>query len=130
LFSKYKSSSSSITPKDTIQITPTSTTSASTPVPIPTAKPWTALKINVKNGSGKTGYASTIAEKFKESGIPDVSIGNADRDDYSDTLIIFSSQQLQDQHLAKFNSVVSVLPANIQIDKSVSFDAIIILGIN
>lgn len=130
LFSKYRSSQSSSSPNPIVSPIPSLVPSTPTSTPPASTKSWTELKIIVKNGSGKTGYAGTIAEKFKESGLTDVSIGNADRDDYSDSLIIFSNQQIKDQHLAKFNSVVSFSSANIQIDKSVSFDAIIILGIN
>ena len=104
-----------------------------TPLPSPTVavqKNWSSLKLSIQNGSGKTGYAGTIAAKFKDAGIADITTGNADRSDYSQSILIFSSQGLKDKFLSHFTAIIPLIESNIKIDTGQSFDAILILGIN
>ena len=45
------------------------------------------VKLQVLNGTDKTGFAKSSAEKLEDLGYREVTIGNADRDDYSKTVI-------------------------------------------
>jgi len=117
--------------------TPPPTPSPILPVSAPTTTPttmvkkdWTSLKLAVLNGSGKAGLAGSVATKFKTSGVVDVTSGNAPNDNYSQSQLTFASVELQNQFQSQFLTIFPVTTANIKVDKSQSYDAILILGIN
>lgn len=132
LYQKYQSTvgdnSSSVAPTPTVSSN-TSTVISSSPTPIPLKK-FLDLELLVQNGTTKAGLAGSIAAKFKENGVTNVTTGNADRDDYTSSILIFTSDELKKAHLSKFNDIFPVNSANVQVDKAQSVDAILILGIN
>jgi type 1 glutamine amidotransferase len=115
----------------TTSITPTLTP---TPTPIPTVtiipKKWSDLKISIQNGSGKAGYAGSIADKFKQQGLTNITTGNADRSDYTQSILIFSNQSLKDQFVSKFIAIFPVSSSNQKIDKDQVSDVVLVLGTN
>lgn len=67
-------------------VTPTSSPSASsTPSGPPLVTPPERISVTVLNGSGIEGAASQVAEKLTAEGFNVVSVGNADRSDYTTT---------------------------------------------
>lgn len=71
-------------------------TTTPTPTLVPTMTPTPTIdpnlkrsniKISVQNGSGKTGYAKEVALYLENKGYKNVAKGNADKDDYENTLI-------------------------------------------
>jgi hypothetical protein len=69
--------------------TPTVTPSP-TVTPTPTVDPAlkrSAVKVEVQNGTQKTGYAREVADTLEKKGYKGISKGNADRDDYEQSVI-------------------------------------------
>jgi len=72
-------------PTPMIQVTP-----APSPSPSPTPEPLpdlTEMKINILNGSGKIGEAGKVGDLLEEAGFEAITIGNASRFDYEETII-------------------------------------------
>lgn len=72
-----------------------------TSTPQPTEAPKKVLKreewsLEVLNGSGVSGLAKKVADKLAALGYPVVKTGNADKDDYKDSLI-FTTTDLKDK---------------------------------
>ncbi|OGE27997.1 hypothetical protein A2867_03645 [Candidatus Daviesbacteria bacterium RIFCSPHIGHO2_01_FULL_40_11] len=64
--------------------------SASTPEPSPTPSPLVRSdwSFEILNGSGVTGAAKKLADEMQALGYPVIKVGNADRDNYSETQIL------------------------------------------
>jgi hypothetical protein len=128
LYQKYNQNQTTVpttpspTPTMTTVITPTTT-------PLPTKK-FSDLSLLVQNGTPRSGYAGSIAAKFKENGVSNVTSANADRDDYSTSQLSFASDELKNIHLSKFTAIFPIASSSVKVDKSQSVDAILILGIN
>jgi hypothetical protein len=50
------------------------------------------VKIEVQNGTGTAGDAAFVQTKLKALGYSDISVGNADNTDYTDTMVTFSKE--------------------------------------
>lgn len=113
---------------------------ATTPTPSPVAVTVTVtpsssikfsdLKLSVQNGSGIPGLASKVAQKFISAGVISVDTRNADRNDYLESRLIFKNETFKNQFTTNITAVFSIATANILIDNSAIFDAILILGKN
>ena len=123
IYNLYKKTSPQ---KSVIKVTPTPVTQISpTITPIPTT---TTFNFTIQNGTSKTGYASTIALKFTTAGFIGVTTGNADNKNYLKSKLIFKDTLFQDLYQSKLIAVFPVLTSNISIDKTITYDAILILG--
>lgn len=107
-------------------LSPTATPSS----PSAPAKAWSALKLSIQNGTGKSGYAGAISVKFQQAGLKDIATGNASDNTYSESILTFSSETLKNAYKLRFTDIHPVLDTNIRVDKNQSFDAILILGTN
>ncbi|MBI5045284.1 MAG: LytR C-terminal domain-containing protein [Candidatus Levybacteria bacterium] len=120
----------SMTPKATQASTPSptgkKTTLSPTQEPTSTAK----LRIEVLNGSGKSGAASVMASFLKEKGYLITSAGNADTFDYQQTEIqIKKSKSSNLSQLKKdLSSTYEVASTVETLAESSSADAIVIVG--
>ena len=70
-------------PTPTIVLSPTL---SPTPTIDPTLKK-SEIKLSVLNGTDKPGFAKENSDKLKEAGFENITVGNADRDDYESTVI-------------------------------------------
>lgn len=121
-----------VTPTPAFNVTPIEQTE--TPTPIPTKSPTPVKKdevsIEIKNGTGITGEAKLLADKLKALGYSDITAGNADTTDNTETTVTFLktlSQTVQDElkkELEGFYKTVNVKTSTTQ--KS---DVVIITGL-
>ena len=84
----------------------------------------------IQNGTGKTGYASQIAAKFTTIGFKNISTANAANSKYPVSHLIFKDETIKNTYESKFISVFPVTSSNITVDKTINYDALLILGIN
>jgi len=115
---------------------PKPTNSTSTIIQTPTVTPtttlknWTDLNLIVQNGTSKAGLASKTALIFKNSGINQVETGNADNDNYFFNKLIFKENSLKENYQNKFKELIKINDENINVDNSIQYDVIFILGLN
>lgn len=120
------------TPTPAFNVTPIEQTETSTPVPTKSPAPVKKdeVSIEIKNGTGITGEAKLLADKLKALGYSDITAGNADTTDNTETTVTFSktlSQSVQDEikkELEGFYKTVNVKTSTTQ--KS---DVVIITGL-
>ena len=106
-----------------------STPSPNSPTPtVYIVKPLADLTLMVQNGTGKTGYASQIATQFTTAGFKNISTGNAATSKQTTSQLIFKDDTLKNAYESKFIAVFSVPSANISVDKTINYDALLILG--
>ncbi len=91
-------------------------------------KPLADLTFMIQNGSGKTGYASQIATQFTAAGFKNISTGNAATSKQNTSQLIFKNDTLKTTYESMFIAVFSVPSANISVDKTIDYDALLILG--
>jgi hypothetical protein len=86
--------------------TPIKTTKMTSPTPMPTkAVDLTAYNIKILNGSGVNGAASKLKTELTTDGFTVVSAGNADKSDYTDTIIAVK-KDLNADYLNKLKEVL------------------------
>jgi len=85
-----------------------------------------APQIQILNGSRVRGLAGRVAEKLREEGLDVVSVGNADSNDYSETLVL-----LRRGDMAVAHDVIRALGRGTsieQLDPTLLVDVTVILG--
>jgi len=104
------------------------------PAPLTVAATPSVLSVEIRNGTGKTGYASTVADQIRTyANYSVVKIGDAAKKDYANTVVFSRSkddsqkQAVNELALALRAKVVPNLPAG---EKSLEADALVILGGN
>ena len=120
------------TPTPSFNVTPIENKATSTPVATKSPEPVKKddVSIEIKNGTGITGEAKLLSDKLKVLGYKDITAGNADKTDYTETVVTFSktlSQTVQDEikkELEGFYKEVSVKTSSTQ-----SKDVSIITGL-
>jgi hypothetical protein len=120
------------TPTPSFNVAPIENKATSTPVPTKSPEPVkkTDVSIEIQNGTGITGEAKLLSDKLKTLGYSDITVGNADKTDYTETVVTFSktlSQTVQDEikkELESFYKEVSLKTSSTQ--KS---DIVIITGL-
>lgn len=86
--------------------TPVKTAKVSTPTPVPTkAVDLSAYNIKILNGSGVTGAASKLKTELTTDGFTVVASGNADKSDYTDTIIAVK-KDINPDYLNKLKEVL------------------------
>ena len=120
------------TPTPSFNVQPIENRPTLTPVPSKSPEPIkrTDVSIEIQNGTGITGEAKLLSDKLKALGYSEITAGNADKTDYTETVVTFSksvSQSVQDElkkELESFYKEVSVKTSSTQ-----SKDVIIITGL-
>lgn len=120
------------TPTPSFNVTPIENKATATPVATKSPEPVKRddVSIEIKNGTGITGEAKLLSDKLKALGYKDITAGNADKTDYTETVVTFSktlSQTVQDEikkELEGFYKEVSVKTSSTQ-----SKDVSIITGL-
>jgi len=92
----------------------------------PTIKPWSELKLQIQNGTNQKGLAAKVAAIFKNSGIDQVTTGNADATNYTENKLIFKDISLKDAYQDKFKNFLTINDNNILIDNNTTYDVIVI----
>lgn len=101
-------------------------TSTSTPAPVKKDE----VSIEVKNGTGIPGEAKLLSDKLKALGYSDITAGNADSTDYSETEVTFLkslSQTAQDEIKKELDSIYKTV--NVKTSTSQKSDVVIITGL-
>ena len=98
--------------------------------PSPVVKDFSDLTLLVQNGTTQSGLASKTASIFRNNGIKQVDVGNADNNSYTFNKLIFKENSLKDAYQEKFISLIIINNENIIVDKSVTYDVIFIVGNN
>lgn len=121
-------------PRKTVEITPS-------PKPTITVEPTKATVVNLEeysigvfNGSGITGAASKLKEALTTEGFKVISVGNADKSDYVDT-IIAAKKKVSPAYLEKLRdnlkkTYVAVTDSKILVPEASEADVIITIGGN
>lgn len=120
------------TPTPSFNVTPIDQKETATPVPTKSPAPVKKdeVTIEIKNGTGITGEAKLLADKLKALGYSNITAGNADTTDNTETTVTFAkslSQAVQDElkkELEGFYKTVNVKTSSTQ--KS---DVVIITGL-
>lgn len=113
------------------QLTPVITdTPVPTEIPTPSAKEWSELNLMIQNGTTKSGLASKTALIFKDSGINQVETSNADNNNYASNKLIFKDERLKENYQNKIKELTKINDENIDINTSIQYDIIFILGLN
>jgi hypothetical protein len=112
--------------------TPTITISTTSPTPTVkmTVKAWADLKVMVQNGTTTAGLAGKTATVLKNGGLNLVESGNADSSDHPTNKLIFKDNLLKENYLKKFKALITVGDDKVEIDNSIQYDVIFILGNN
>ncbi len=104
------------------------------PTPAPTKTPAPVKKetvtIEIKNGTGITGEAKLLQDKLKTIGYTEVTVGNADSTDNTETTITFKktlSQQIQDEIKKELESFYKKV--NISTSSTLENDILIVTGL-
>ena len=63
------------------------------------------ITVEVQNGAGVSGAASSVANKLTEFGYNVTSVGNAESNIYKETLIIYNGESFRNQALAIKNTL-------------------------
>lgn len=96
-------------------VNPTGATSVATPTVSPAAaaavKP-SSIKITIRNGAGVSGYGAQAATILKAKGFKVKSVGNANQNVYTQTLVVYK------KNLAAANAVAAVLVPGAKVVKS------------
>jgi hypothetical protein len=108
--------------------TPTPT-EAPTPTPTPREVSKSDLSVEIQNGTGTPGQAATVKGLLEGIEYSNITTGNADNTDHTETEVIFSSrvsssqqQEVKDILLKSFEAVTT------SVDKSASTDIVITTG--
>lgn len=89
-----------------------------------------AATVEVRNGAGVAGLAQTTATFLEEQGIQNVESGNADRFDYTDSLIyVYADKPFTAQTIAEVLGLPSASIVNVS-DPQAEVDIAVILGSN
>ena len=88
------------------------------------------LNIVVQNGTKTAGKAGKIVDKIKALGVINVTAGNADNTNYTESKVYFKNEKIKSAVISKLLTVVTVLEANILVDNSIENDVKLILGSN
>lgn len=130
IFFFTKSSNEPIaTPTPSFNVTPIEDNNTPSPTKSPEPVKKSEVSIEIQNGTGIAGEAKFLQDKLKVLGYSDITAGNADKTDYTETIVTFSktlSQTVQDEikkELEKIYKKVSVKTSSTQ--KS---DIVIITG--
>ncbi len=108
-------STTSPTPTEIVQPT-------ATPVPAENPETWQVL-----NGSGITGLAGKWSADLEKLGYEDIKTGNADNSDYEVTEVSIRKESFSKKVLEDLSSK-GITEGNINIDGSIDYDVIVILG--
>lgn len=105
-----------------------------TPTPVPTKSPAPVKKdevtIEIKNGTGITGEAKLLSDKLKALGYSDITAGNADTTDNTETTVTFAkslSQTVQDELKKELEGFYKTV--NVKTSSSQKSDVVIITGL-
>lgn len=99
------------------------------PSPSPVAVEPSEYTVQVLNGSGTAGLASSAQEDLEEAGFEDVEVGNADNYDYTDTII-----SLKEDAPSSLDALLEdlfsdyVVEIDRDLDEDSDYDIVIILG--
>lgn len=108
-------------------------------IPIPTSVPSPSpvsikkineLQVEVLNGTSKSGFAKTVGDRLILAGFTNITTGNAPSNDYPQSKLVFVSEELKGSYLNLITDVYSVESDNISVDKSITKDIQLILGLN
>lgn len=104
------------------------------PTPLPTPSPVplerSALKVQVLNGSGRGGLATTVADLLTEKGYQEIDTGNADSFNYTATVIRIkeSKKAFTDLLIQDLEEDYSVSSDSAFLAEENAYDAIVIVG--
>lgn len=134
IFFFTKSASEPIaTPTPSFNVTPIDE-DTETPSPAPTKSPAPVKKdevsIEIQNGTGITGEAKLLSDKLKTLGYSDITAGNADSTDNTETTVTFLktlSQAVQDEIKKELESFYKTV--NVKTSSTQKSDIVIVTGL-
>lgn len=120
------------TPTPSFNVTPIENRATSTPVPTKSPEPIDRkeISIDIQNGTGIPGEAKLLADKLKTLGYSEITAGNADKTDYTATIVTFSknlSQTAQDEIKKELESMYKEV--SVKTSSTQSKDAVVITGL-
>lgn len=118
------------TPTPSFNITPIE--DSATPIPTKSPEPVkkSEVSIEVQNGTGITGEAKFLQDKLKTLGYSDITVGNADKTDYTETVVTFKktlSQVAQDEIKKELEKIYKEV--NVKTSSTQKSDVVIITGL-
>jgi LCP family protein required for cell wall assembly len=97
-----------------------------------TPEPFQTARVEILNGSGKSGAARAIAQALKDAGFAVVKIGNADSFDHEETIVYDLTKGQFDAALARLKSSIGAkekgVPRSFPLDGRDAIDLVVIIG--
>ncbi len=120
------------TPTPSFNVTPIENRPTSTPSATKSPEPVDRkeITIDIQNGTGIPGEAKLLSDKLKALGYSDITAGNADKTDYTETVVTFSktlSQSAQDEIKKELESTYKEV--SVKTSSTQSKDVVIITGL-